>query len=235
MPFDEKLAERIRQLLKVENRGFKLSEKKMFGGLAFMLDDKMCCGVLEDRLVARVGPEQYERMLKKPHVCPMDFTGRPLKGFVYIDAKGVRRDEQLQSWLSLSSSFVSTLEIKKGSKRKRTISQLSPSESARDQPLSRLVNFGPVTLREFKAMGITTFGQLEDLGWESVCRQWVENFPERLNVNAFVGVIATLEGISWTQVSTSDRAKAKSLANLLKREYGIATPSRKIQRGRSRS
>jgi hypothetical protein len=83
------------------------------------------------------------------------------------------------------------------------------------------VNFGPVTLPEFHAMGLTTFGQLEDLGWEAVCRKWVEEFPERLNVNAFIGIIATLEGISWTKVSPSDRAQARRLVAKLKAEYGL--------------
>ena len=91
--------------------------------------------------------------------------------------------------------------------KRKTASQIEPLETARNTPLSRLVNFGPVTLPEFEAMGLKTFGQLEDLGWEEVCRKWVENFPERLNVNAFIGVIATLEGIAWTRVSASDRAK----------------------------
>lgn len=95
-----------------------------------------------------------------------------------------------------------------------------PEERARTA-LSKLVNFGPVTLPEFEAMGIRTFGQLEELGWEEVCRKWVENFPERLNVNAFIGVIATLEGISWTKVTASDRAKARRLVNVLRREYGF--------------
>lgn len=233
MPFDEKLAERVRNLLKEEGRGTRFSEKRMFGGLAFLLDGKMCLGVIEGQLVARIGPEKYESVLKKPHVGPMDFTGRPLKGYVYVSPNGIKRDTQLRPWLRQSISFVSTLEQKAG-KRKRTISEIAPGESAREQPLSRIVNFGPVTLREFKAMGLATFGQLEDLGWEGVCRQWVEQFPERLNVNAFIGVIATLEGISWTQVSTSDRAKARGLANLLRREYEAPTDMRRTRRTRSR-
>lgn len=107
-------------------------------------------------------------------------------------------------------------------KSRITVSELESNETARSTPLSRLVNFGPVTLREFTAMGLLTYGQLEDLGWEEVCRKWVESFPERLNVNAFIGVIATLEGIPWTRISKSDRAKARNLVSLLRQEYGIA-------------
>jgi len=80
MAFDERLAQRIRQILKGA-RG--VTEKRMFGGLCFLVRGKMCCGVERDHLVVRVGPEQYERALSKPHARPMDFTGRPLKGFVY--------------------------------------------------------------------------------------------------------------------------------------------------------
>ena len=70
-------------------------------------------------------------------------------------------------------------------------------------------------------MGLNTYGQLEDLGWEGVCRRWVEEYPERLNVNAFIGIIATLEGIAWTQISPSDRAKARLLVNQLRQDYGL--------------
>lgn len=114
--------------------------------------------------------------------------------------------------------------------KRKTISQIDSEETARATPLSRLINFGPVTLPEFKAMGLTKYGQLEDLGWEAVCRKWVENFPERLNVNAFIGVIATLEGISWTKVSASDKAKARGLVNQLRQEYGMPDTKRKTRR-----
>ena len=218
MPFDPKLAERVRSIV-TRIGGF--SEKKMFGGLAFMLSDKMCCGVLEDKLVARIGPEQYESAIRKAHVSPMDFTGRPLRGYVYVASQGLKSDAQLQGWIQQSISFTSTLGTKSNTRKRKTISQVTAEENARNIPLSKLVNFGPVTLPEFKAMGLTTFGQLEDLGWEAVCRKWVEHFPERLNANAFIGVIATLEGISWTKVSASDRARARLLVSELRQDYGL--------------
>ena len=101
------------------------------------------------------------------------------------------------------------------------ISQIEDEDERRSLPLEQLINFGPVTLAEFHSMKLRTFGQLEDLGWEEVCRKWVEHFPERLNVNAFVGVIATLEGISWTKVSSSDKAKARQLVRQITGELGI--------------
>jgi hypothetical protein len=219
MPFDEKLADRIRNI--VRNKG-DFTEKKMFGGLAFMLSDKMCFGVLGNQLVARLGPEQSETAIKKPHVSPMNFTGRALKGYVYVNFPGLKNDAALKAWIQQAILFTSSLVGKSGRRSKRkTISQIESHETARSTPLSNLINFGPATLPEFRAMGLKTYGQLEDLGWEAVCRKWVENFPERLNVNAFIGVIATLEGISWTKISPSDRAKARNLVQRLKQEYGI--------------
>ncbi|MGE4233110.1 MAG: TfoX/Sxy family protein [Bacteriovoracia bacterium] len=232
MPYDLKLAERVRKVLQETPR---VTEKKMFGGLAFMLADKMCCGVLKDKLVARIGSEQYEWALKRANVKPMDFTGRPLKGYVYIGPKGVRTNASLNYWIQRSIAFTATLIGKAPSKaRRRTVSQIESPETARTMPLSKLLNFGPVTLPEFRAMGITTFGQLEDLGWEAVCRKWVEHFPERLNANAFLGVIATLEGISWTKVSASDKAKARGLVKALRQEYGFPPAPRKTPKKHQR-
>ncbi|OQW55048.1 MAG: hypothetical protein A4S09_17100 [Proteobacteria bacterium SG_bin7] len=104
------------------------------------------------------------------------------------------------------------------------------SNERQKTPLSQLINFGPVTLEEFHSMGFTTLGQLEALGWEDVCRKWVEHFPERLHVMAFVGVIATLEGIPWTKVTEAEKAPARRLVNELRREFGMPSvkpPKRK--------
>lgn len=101
------------------------------------------------------------------------------------------------------------------------ISEIEDALERANTPLSRLINFGPVTLPEFEAIGIRTFGQLEELGWEEVCRRWVENFPERLNVNAFIGIIATFEGIPWTKISPSEKAQARRWVNELRREFGM--------------
>ena len=109
MPYDEKLAERIRRgLAEYAN----VTEKKMFGGLSFMLGGHMCCGVLQDDLVLRVGPDGYEGALAEPHARPMDFTGRPMKGMVYVGPDGYKTDEALSKWVIRAASFASSLPSK---------------------------------------------------------------------------------------------------------------------------
>jgi hypothetical protein len=104
--YDRALADRVRKTL-TRRRG--VTEKEMFGGLAFLLREKMFCGITGDALMARIGPDRYEEALAKPHVRPMDFTGRPMKGYVFIDAPGVRTEKSLASWVAKCVDFVSTL------------------------------------------------------------------------------------------------------------------------------
>jgi TfoX/Sxy family transcriptional regulator of competence genes len=103
MAYDEKLAERISKILKGK-RG--LVEKKMFGGIAYMLKDKMFVGIAKNQLMVRVLNERYEEYLKKPHAKEMDFTGRPLKGFLYISEDGIKTDKQLSKWIDAGIEFV---------------------------------------------------------------------------------------------------------------------------------
>jgi len=106
MAYDEKLAARVRKVFS----GMKdVIERKMFGGIAFMLRGNMCCGVINDLLMARVGAGQYQAALKLPHVRPMDFTGKPMKGYVYVEPGGYQTDEQLKEWVGRCIAFVSTL------------------------------------------------------------------------------------------------------------------------------
>jgi len=105
--YDHDLAERIRKTL-VGHRG--VTEKEMFGGLAFLLRGRMFCGITNDALMARVGPDRYEGALSKPHVRQMDFTGRPMKGYVFVDAPGLRTQKSLAPWVMQCLEFVSTLE-----------------------------------------------------------------------------------------------------------------------------
>ncbi|MBY4676646.1 TfoX/Sxy family protein [Marinobacterium arenosum] len=114
MAYDQGLAQRLRELLAEQA---ELSEKNMFGGLAFMLSGNMFCGVVNDTLVARVGPERYAKALKIRNARPMDFTGKPLKGFVYVDPAGYESDQQLQEWVELCLAFVRTLPAKQGVKQ----------------------------------------------------------------------------------------------------------------------
>jgi TfoX/Sxy family transcriptional regulator of competence genes len=106
MAYDDKLAERIRRALAGQEG---LAEKKMFGGLSFMLLGNMCCGVLKDDLVVRVGPARFEEALAEPHARPMDFTGRPIRGMVYVGPAGYRGDDDLAAWLKRGVAFARSL------------------------------------------------------------------------------------------------------------------------------
>jgi TfoX/Sxy family transcriptional regulator of competence genes len=106
MAYDEGLAERIRTILEEEQR---VTEKKMFGGVAFLLDGKMFVGIVKHDLMVRVGPDRYEESLKRRHVRPMDFTGKPMAGYVYVAPDGVSEDDELAEWVRLGAQFVRTL------------------------------------------------------------------------------------------------------------------------------
>lgn len=108
MAYSETLAQRIRGVLPASD----FVEKKMFGGIAFMLNGNMCCGIVQESLMARVGPAQHESILALPHVRPMDFTGRPSKGMVYVDPPGIATEEDLRSWINRCLAFVETLPVK---------------------------------------------------------------------------------------------------------------------------
>ena len=104
-PLDEGLVQRIRESL----ASSAIVEKKMFGGVAFMSRGYMFVGVSGSTLMARVGPDGYTRALAQPHVREMDFTGRPMKGYVFIDPPGIERDEDLEYWTSACLEFVRML------------------------------------------------------------------------------------------------------------------------------
>jgi TfoX N-terminal domain len=89
-----------------------LSEKKMFGGIAFLHRGLMFVGVSGNRLMARVGKENYQDSLRRKHVREMDFTGKPMQGYVYVEAPGIASEEQLHFWLQRCKEFVSTLPAK---------------------------------------------------------------------------------------------------------------------------
>lgn len=91
----------------------------MVGGLSFMVNGSMCCGVTGTALMVRVGPEARERALAQPHVRPMEFAGRPLAGFVCVEPGGYATDAALESWVQQGIDFVSTLPTKEPAARKR--------------------------------------------------------------------------------------------------------------------
>jgi TfoX/Sxy family transcriptional regulator of competence genes len=110
MPYDQSLAARVRNALH-HRRG--IEEKQMFGGLAFMVRGHMCCGVLKDDLVLRVGPDVHRKALTRPDARPMNFTGRSMRGFIYVNQQGVSTSQRLQSWLKTALSYNDSLPPKK--------------------------------------------------------------------------------------------------------------------------
>ena len=103
MAYDEFLEERITRVLNEKKVLF--DAKKMMGGLCYMVDQKMCVGIVKDHLMARVGPDVYESCLEKPGCKPMDFTGRPMKGYVFVGEEGIAGEDDLADWIQLSLDF----------------------------------------------------------------------------------------------------------------------------------
>jgi len=110
MAFDEGLAERIRDVFR--DRG-DVVEQRMFGGLAFLVGGRMTVGIVGDDLMARVGPGAYEEALRRPHARKMDFTGKPMRGFVYVGAEGIAEDEDLEAWIRLAMAYAGSGAAKK--------------------------------------------------------------------------------------------------------------------------
>lgn len=103
MPYSELFADRIRRNLQEKKTAFE--EKKMMGGLCFMVDDKMCVGIVKDVLMARIDPDIHEEALTKKGCRDMDFTGKPMKGFVFVDPEAVDLDSDLDYWIGLCLDF----------------------------------------------------------------------------------------------------------------------------------
>ncbi len=106
MAYDEGLAERIRNCL---DRQAGVTERRMFGGLAFMVQGHMCVGVSKEHLMVRVGAEAYHQALAEPHARKMDFTGKPLTGFVFVDPPGYAEDRDLSAWVARALEYVRSL------------------------------------------------------------------------------------------------------------------------------
>jgi TfoX/Sxy family transcriptional regulator of competence genes len=105
MAYDQKLAERIRLQLD----GIPFVEKKMFGGVGFLVGGNMACGVNKNDLIVRVDPERHATLLKKPHTKPFDLTGKPMKGWLLVEAEGCKTEKQLTAWVKEGVGFASTL------------------------------------------------------------------------------------------------------------------------------
>jgi hypothetical protein len=106
MTNDEAVAVRIRELL----RGYPdFMEKRMFGGIGFLLRGNMACGINKGNLIVRVGPDLYEDVLQRPHAKVFDMTGRAMKGWIKIGPKGYKQDADLQAWVQIGVSFALSL------------------------------------------------------------------------------------------------------------------------------
>ena len=116
MSYDEKLAIRVRRAL---GRRGDVVEKKMFGGLCFMVNGSMCCGLTKNDFMVRVGPAEYDDALTQRHARPMDFTGRPLKGMVYVAPEGLRSEAALARWVGRGLAFVDGAPAAAPRKRRR--------------------------------------------------------------------------------------------------------------------
>lgn len=103
MVYDEALADRVRNALSTVP---EVDEKKMFGGITFMVSGQMCCGVLKNDLIVKVGAEGWEDVVAQPDVRPFDFSGRPMVGMVYVAPPGLASDEALHSWIERGVQFV---------------------------------------------------------------------------------------------------------------------------------
>lgn len=120
MAYDEQLADRLRTAL-VGQPG--LEEKRMFGGISFMVAGQMCCGVLKDELIARIDPSDADELFKQPHVRPFDFSGRAMNGMAYVGQPALASDAELDRWVKRAVSYVLTHpreeKHKSGSRRAR--------------------------------------------------------------------------------------------------------------------
>jgi len=102
MAFNEQLNDRIREMLANHEH---VEEKRMFGGSCFMVNEKMCVGIVGDELMCRIGPEAQTAALAQPYCREMDFAGKPMEGYVYVALEGLARREQLQHWVNLCLAF----------------------------------------------------------------------------------------------------------------------------------
>jgi hypothetical protein len=117
MPFDEQLANRLRQAFGARD---DITERKMFGGLAFLYCGRMCCGIVGRDLMVRVPEDEIAAVMRGRHVRPMDFTGKPLRGFAYVSPPGFRRAADLRKWLSMGERVARAMPEKPAKRVRRS-------------------------------------------------------------------------------------------------------------------
>lgn len=115
MPYNEKLADRTRAYISLTHK--KVEEKKMFGGLCFMVNDKMCVGVENERMMLRIDPAKYEEVMEMEGCRPMDFTGKVMKGFIFVDADILNTKKKLEYWLNLALEYNAIAKVSKKKKK----------------------------------------------------------------------------------------------------------------------
>mgnify|MGYP001255409852 CR=1 FL=1 len=116
MPYDERLADRVREFIAEKN--VAVTEKKMFGGLCFMVNDKMCVGVEQDRMMVRLDPAVYDEAMEKDGCQPMDFTGKVMKGYVFVDKNTLNTNKRLKYWMDLALAYNEIAKVSKPKRRK---------------------------------------------------------------------------------------------------------------------
>jgi TfoX/Sxy family transcriptional regulator of competence genes len=137
MPYDEGLVQRIREQLEDDSR---VTEKKMFGGIVFFVNGNMAAGTLKDELMVRVGPDGHDAAIAQPHARAMDFTGRPMRGFVQVAPAGFEEDAELRAWLARGIAFAERRATKaphakqEGKKRAKPKAATKKPRSARAKP-----------------------------------------------------------------------------------------------------
>jgi TfoX/Sxy family transcriptional regulator of competence genes len=136
MAYNEQLADRIRESIAWQKG---IVEKKMFGGVAFMLKDKMFCGIVKEELMVRVLEEKYEEALSEPHCRPMDFTGRIMKGFVFVGPDGLNSQQKLAIWLEKGIDFALNSPVKKSAsvKKKNAPKKKASTSGAKSKKISQ--------------------------------------------------------------------------------------------------
>ena len=114
MAFNEKLADRVREIISLTHKN--VEDKRMFVGVCFMVNDKMCLGVEQERLMVRLDPAKYEEAMENDGAKPMDFTGRVMKGYVFVDLEALNTKKKLEYWIKLALDYN---KIAKASKKKK--------------------------------------------------------------------------------------------------------------------
>lgn len=146
MAYNEALAERVKELLHAKK--IKYTEKKMFGGLCFLVDDKMLLGVEKNRLMTRIDPDDEAAALKKKGAKPMDFTGKIMKGFLFVDDNAVEMDKDLEYWVDLCMKYNPKAKASNKKAKAKAVPEAKNKEKAKAKVMSETK-----TKAKFKAKG----------------------------------------------------------------------------------